>query len=65
MSVVDRVYKGYGETVDQLAKVMEDYLKLDTYDRVALRNRMARNSVIVDWSVRVQDYLDVYEGLLQ
>lgn len=64
VGVVDRVYKGYGETVDQLERIMEDYLRLDTYDRVALRNRMARNCVIVDWSVRVQDYIDVYEGLL-
>ena len=64
VNVVDRIYKGYNETVVQLKNWMKDYLKLGIYDRVALRNRMARNSVIVDWSVRVQDYFNVYDQLL-
>ena len=50
---MDRIYKGYNESVAQLARWMKDYLRLGIYDRIALRNRMARNSVIVDWSVRV------------
>ena len=64
MNVVDRIFKDYKGTVEQLKNWMKDYLRLGIYDRIALRNRMARNSVVVDWSVRVQDYFNVYEQLL-
>ena len=40
---------------------MKDYLELGIYDRIALRNRMARNCVVVDWSVQVKEYFNVYD----
>lgn len=30
---------------------MLDYLKLSMYDRIAMRNRMVRNAIFIDWSV--------------
>lgn len=44
---------------------MLDYLKLSAYDRIALRNRMARNAIVVDWSVLIKHYIAVYDDVMR
>ena len=40
---------------------MFDYLSLNTYDRIALRNRMSRNAIVVDWSAQINNYIQAYD----
>ena len=65
MQVVDRIFKSYWDTVLQLHDMMLDYLKLTSHQKIALRNKMARSSVVVDWSVMVRDYVQVYDRICE
>ncbi|CAL6048504.1 Glycogen_synthase [Hexamita inflata] len=60
VQVIDRVHIGYNESVNQMYNGMMDYLQLSMYDRIALRNRMTRNAVFVDWSVQIKQFVDAY-----
>ncbi|KAH0575628.1 putative Glycogen synthase [Spironucleus salmonicida] len=61
VQVVDRIYKPYWDTVLQLHEMMLDYLKMSVHQRIALRNRMSRNSIVVDWSIMIKEYIKVYD----
>jgi len=60
VQILDRIFKGYRESVEELTEMFLAFLKLTKYERIILRNKTARASVICDWAVMISHYWEAH-----
>lgn len=54
--VVDRRFRNYSESVQQLSAIMQRFTKLNRRQRIEMRNRCERLSEVLDWTILGQEY---------
>lgn len=61
VQVVDRVYIDYHESVDRLANMLVDFVRLSPIERTNLRHKTERASVLCDWSAMISRYNEAHK----
>ncbi|KAH0575677.1 putative Glycogen synthase [Spironucleus salmonicida] len=61
VQVLDRQNLTKVQQTQQLYEIIIDYLKLNMYERIQLRNTMTRNSHEIDWKIMIKDYVKAYD----
>lgn len=61
VQVLDRIFKSYSESVEALSEMFLSFLKLTKYERIILRNKTSRASVICDWAVMADRYWEAHD----
>jgi glycogen(starch) synthase len=63
--VLERRYRSFDESADQLATLMQDVLLAERRERIALRNRVEALSVQFDWNELARNYWAAHELALE
>jgi len=58
--IIDRVYKGFDESAQQLADMIFHFVHLSTHQRITQRNKSEAFSTIFDWEELISFYEEAY-----
>ncbi len=61
VTVLNRRYKSFDDSVDELANYFFDFARQTRRQRIELRNRVERLSELFDWSALVKHYHDAHD----
>ena len=64
VQIVDRVFKGFGESVDQMAGMLYQFVKTTPHQRISQRNKAEAFSAEFDWEKLIKYYEQAYDMAL-
>jgi len=60
VQIVDRVFKGFNESSQQLADMIFEFIHHSTHDRITQRNKAESFSTLFDWEELIRFYEEAY-----
>ena len=63
--VLNRRYKSFDESVEELTNQLEGFVRQTRRQRIELRNRVERLSELFDWSALVKHYHEAHDLAMQ
>ena len=60
VQIVDRVFKGFNESSEQLAQMLFDFVSTSAHQRITQRNKSEAFSTIFDWEELISFYEEAY-----